>query len=373
LTTYVSDYRFKEMKSDMAAREYRLQMLRNYATLVKPQNDFPLSHFQTRKDPVTKTIGYDKGAMVFHMLRKQLGEAAFWGVLRDIYRNKPFQAVSWDDLQGAFEKATKISLDQFFAQWVYRKGAVRISLEGTTISPKDDSWIVKGFVVQKRPFYKIVLKLRIENGDQENEKDLILSGKKTPFEIICNNRPKRLSVDPEFDIFRALYPSEIPPTVNSLKGSSSVIVVLAGGQTTEEQNTARLLVNSLGLNNARFIVEGRIKEKDLRENDLLVIGFPSRRDLLSDLPGPVFMEKDRFNLNDTAYEQPSDAFFGVFKHPFKENRIMAVFLPMSGQFANVVARKITHYGKYSYLAFQKGANQDKGTWPIESSPLVVEW
>jgi len=38
-----------------------------------------------------------------------------------------------------------------------------------------------------------------------------------------------------------------------------------------------------------------------------------------------------------------------------------------------VARKITHYGKYSYLAFQQGKNKDKGIWPVEKSPLVVEW
>ncbi len=34
LTTYVADYLYKERESESAAREYRLQMLRNYATLV---------------------------------------------------------------------------------------------------------------------------------------------------------------------------------------------------------------------------------------------------------------------------------------------------------------------------------------------------
>jgi hypothetical protein len=39
----------------------------------------------------------------------------------------------------------------------------------------------------------------------------------------------------------------------------------------------------------------------------------------------------------------------------------------------MVARKITHYGKYSYLAFQGGKNLDKGIWPVETSPLIYEW
>ncbi|MGD2000613.1 MAG: hypothetical protein PVJ00_08590, partial [Desulfobacterales bacterium] len=34
------------------------------------------------------------------------------------------------------------------------------------------------------------------------------------------------------------------------------------------------------------------------------------------------------------------------------------------------ARKITHYGSYSYLAFNRGQNQAKGVWPTLASPLI---
>ena len=99
LTTYVSDYLSKEKKSEWEARNYRLQILRNYATLVKPQSDFALNRFTGRRDPVTKTVGYDKGAMVFHMLRKRLGEEAFWGALKDLYRRRLFKKTAGKDLR----------------------------------------------------------------------------------------------------------------------------------------------------------------------------------------------------------------------------------------------------------------------------------
>ena len=38
-----------------------------------------------------------------------------------------------------------------------------------------------------------------------------------------------------------------------------------------------------------------------------------------------------------------------------------------------LARKLPHYGKYSYLIFQNGTNRDKGFWPVEASPLVFQW
>jgi hypothetical protein len=37
-----------------------------------------------------------------------------------------------------------------------------------------------------------------------------------------------------------------------------------------------------------------------------------------------------------------------------------------------VARKLSHYGKYSYLAFDQATNLLKGTWPVTRSPLRVD-
>ncbi|MFC1828553.1 M1 family metallopeptidase, partial [Thermodesulfobacteriota bacterium] len=279
LTTYVSDYRFKEKISDGAAREYRRQWLRNFATLVNPENDFPLSQFKSRYDPVTRAIGYDKGAMVFHMLRIRLGEAVFWGTLRDLYRDNLFQKVSWVDLQAAFERRGNRSLEQFFTQWVYRKGAVQLSLEGMSKTLSGDSWKMKGHLVQQQPLYNTTLKLKLEGGYGHTETEVILSGRDTPFEIVGKELPERITVDPDFDVFRMLYPSEIPSQVNSLKGSSSVLVVLAKGVSLKTKNTARLLVASLGLRQVRFISEKSLINDDLNRKDILIVGFPTRQDL----------------------------------------------------------------------------------------------
>ena len=79
LTTYLADYLYKERASEAEAREYRLQILRNFTMLVTPERDFPLNIFRSRNNPVSQAIGYGKAAMVFHMLRRKLGEVPFWG------------------------------------------------------------------------------------------------------------------------------------------------------------------------------------------------------------------------------------------------------------------------------------------------------
>jgi len=373
LTTYVADYRFKEMKSREAAREHRQQWLRNYSTLVTPQNDFALDRFQSRYDTVTRTIGYDKGAMVFHMIRRILGEEAFWGALRDIYRNRLFRRTSWSDLQHAFESRSKQSLQDFFDQWVHRRGAPRISLDEVRAEHTGNIWQVKGQIIQRKPYFSFPLMLALEARKQTAIQKIFVSGRATSFEVSSDHPPQKLTADPADDIFRRLSPSEIPPAVNALKSSPTVITVLSAELDPEIKKAAATLALSLGLKHNEFVTESELDRQMLAENDILVIGLPRRNDLLLKMPAGITIQSDSFSLNEKLFKKPVDTFFGVFEHPAAANRIAALFMPLSPQYAEVVARKITHYGKYSYLAFQNGKNLAKGIWPVETSPLVHEW
>jgi len=150
LTTYTADYLYQEMQSEDAAQQYRRQMLRNYASLVKPADDFPLSEFRSRTDPASKAIGYDKAAMVFHMLRQRVGEEGFWTVLQEVYRSRKFETISWKDWQEAFERQSGSDLTQFFQQWIFRPGApvMRLELRSSTEDGR-----VRGRLLQEPPVY----------------------------------------------------------------------------------------------------------------------------------------------------------------------------------------------------------------------------
>jgi hypothetical protein len=373
LTSYVADYRFKEIKSYEAARDHRRQWLRNYSTLVSPQNDFALQRFQSRYDPVTRTIGYDKGAMIFHMIRQILGEDAFWGALRDIYRSRLFKQTSWSDLQQAFEIRGKQSLQVFFDQWVYRRGAPQFSLDGIQADYSDGIWKVKGQILQSSPYFDLPLTLALQNAEQTAYQKIFISGRATPFELDSDHPPQKLIADPNEDIFRRLLPSEIPPAVNTLKSASTVLTVLSEKLDPEIKKAAEILALSLGLKHNTFVTESELNGQMLAENDILIIGLPQRNDLLSKMPARITVQADSFVLNDRRYDKAADTFLGVFEHPTATKRVAALFMPLSVQYAEVVARKITHYGKYSYLAFQGGKNLAKGIWPVETSPLIHDW
>ncbi len=373
LTTYVADYLFKERESAEMALEYRRQMLRNYAALVDPEHEFALRSFISRYSPSSKTIGYDKAAMVFHMLRVMLGEEDFWGALKDLYQKRLFQVVSWNDIQEAFERRGEMSLQKFFNQWISQPGAPQLSFDAISLQPTSDSWKVKGRIIQKRPYYKFKADLLLETTSQKMIKTINLSGKASPFEINCNDKPVKLSFDPNVNIFRRLGPSEIPPAINSLKGSSSVLLVLAQDMDPGIKEAAEILKVSLGFRKSEIVWENQLEDRTIADKDILMIGLPRRKDLLSKMPEQILLEKEAFNLNGSLYNQESDTFFGVFHHPFTRNRVAALFFPISSRHTGIVARKITHYGRYSYLVFSQGQNRDKGIWPILDSPLIYRW
>ena len=374
LTTYVADYLYEARKSKAASRSYREQILRNYATLVKPQYEFALHRFRSRHSPLTKTIGYDKGAMVFHMLRQKIGDTAFWAALRELYRERLFKPTSWQDLQAAFEKESRRTLGDFFKQWVYRKGAPSFYLDAVTAVRSDHGWQINGSIVQEKPYFQFDLELRLETGNtRDSWRQIRVAGPITRFSITGQDRPLKLTADPDANVLRRLFPQEIPPSINSLKGSSSVLMVLSSENRPQFKKAAEILIAALGLKKYEFVKIGDLIPKETAQSDILLVGNPGDIRLLRNLPNQIALQQGGFRLNHQFYNRPSDSFFGVFAHPWSENRVMALFWPLSSENAEMIARKITHYGKYSYLVFEGGKNRAKGFWNIDNSPLVYKW
>ncbi|HEX8650219.1 MAG TPA: M1 family metallopeptidase [Pyrinomonadaceae bacterium] len=66
-----------------------------------------------------RTLVYDKGAYVLHLLREELGERPFWAGIR-LYTRRYFgKSVTTPDFQRAMEQASGKNLTGFFSRWVY--------------------------------------------------------------------------------------------------------------------------------------------------------------------------------------------------------------------------------------------------------------
>jgi hypothetical protein len=97
LTAYLADHLIKEQQGQ--GGNYRQQSLQKYRDYAANNRDFALSQFQSRHGSATEAVGYGKTLMLFHMLRKQLGDETFLKALRKLYQDYQFRIASFNDVR----------------------------------------------------------------------------------------------------------------------------------------------------------------------------------------------------------------------------------------------------------------------------------
>jgi aminopeptidase N len=81
---------------------------------------------------VFRAIVYNKGASVLHMLRRLIGDDAFFRGVRRYYVENKFKKAGTEDLQRAMEAEADRSLTRFFERWIYASGLPRIRYSTAT-------------------------------------------------------------------------------------------------------------------------------------------------------------------------------------------------------------------------------------------------
>ena len=377
LTTYVADYLSKEEHSFEEARGYRLRTLEKYALLAAGAQDFPLSTFRSRYNPASQTVGYGKAMFVFHMMRLRIGDAAFWTALRDIFAERLYKRTSWGHFMDAFAEHGGLSRDEvrtFHDQWITRPGALQLAMDKTQVVSAAGRSQVEGLLIQKSPRYNVLVPVEVTDAAVSRRENIYLDDATATFSIQMQEAPRTVAADPDFDVFRLLYPEEIPATVNAVKGSSTLAAVLAEDSPAPWAEIFGGLL--MGLNHGGTTVwsESRFAAEDAAVEDVLFFGMPKRekgRNLLSELGDAAVLSAGAFQVGEEISSRNADTMFAVFK---RSQRLVAMFLPVEGTDLETVvrtARKITHYGRYGRLSFKDGINTGKGVGEVSGSPLVV--
>jgi hypothetical protein len=370
LVTYLADYLLKEKRSVAEGREYRMQFLTDYAALVAPEHDFPLSAFTSRVDPASRAIGYGKGAMVFNMIRNEIGDRAFFDALRVICKERIYRSATWNDFEHAFSLSSGRNLTTFMKQWLSRAGGPHLTLSQVTRRREGEGWMVSGTVVQTPPFFELSLPLQLETNGASTREIVPVSQALTPFTFSSSAEPRHLSLDPDAEVFRVLSSSEIPVTVNSIKGSKKILAVMTADCRAREE-TFRRLLESLGKGSTGVIREEELDKERIRTHDLIFCGTPKQRTLLPPIPTGISFRNTEISVNEHAAYAPDGLIFLVLQYPDSSGRIAALFQPLSELAAEQYTSKITHYGKYGSLMFTGGAIRYKSTIPPSAGGSVV--
>ncbi len=110
------------LRADLTAM--RTQVLRAAITNTKPVIDEGLDNLSR----VLNSNVYQKAGFVLHMLRREVGDSAFFGGIRSYYAAHRHGTAMTSDFQRHIERASGQSLDWFFTQWLTRPGSADVRL-----------------------------------------------------------------------------------------------------------------------------------------------------------------------------------------------------------------------------------------------------
>ena len=80
-------------------------------------------------DRVFRAIIYNKGAMVLHMLRRLIGDPAFFSGIHSFYEEWKFRKAGTDDFRLAMEKASGRNLTAFFEYWIHGAAVPQVKFQ----------------------------------------------------------------------------------------------------------------------------------------------------------------------------------------------------------------------------------------------------
>ena len=379
LTAYLADHLYKEQQGQGA--EYRRDTLKKYRDFVREAQDFPLAKFLSRHSPSTEAVGYGKALMLDHMLRRRVGDAAYVRGLQRFYREQRGKRATFDDLARAHGAAADADLAPMLTQWVSRVGAPDLRVTDVNVAADGDGFVVHGVLRQVQsvsPFeLDVPLALRTAAGVQMQT--VASRGKATNFELHSKTRPLGLEVDPEFDVFRLLDARETAPSLGQMFGDPEVLAVLPSSADAPTLQALRGMIEFWGGGGAQKIRVITDAEAKKLPTDRAVWVFGRDNSLAAQLfasdPATGYaVESTGLRAGGEQLPFAGRANVIVRRHPGNPAKAVAWITLDSTAAAAGLARKLPHYGKYSWLAFAgtEPANVAKGEWPAADSPLHVD-
>ncbi len=162
--------------------------------------------------PQYESVVNDKGAMVFHMLRAELGDDNFNSLLKEFYKKYDGKTATVED----FEKMAgpkvpaqpkgdpPINLVSFFSQWLNSTGVPEFRLDYITYrTPK--GFKVVGKIHQDLDTFRMPVEVKVDTEGNPETKKILVTGTTSDFSFDTFGRPKPngIMIDPNNNLLKS--------------------------------------------------------------------------------------------------------------------------------------------------------------------------
>ena len=365
LTSYLTNYLAKEVnEGEQGAVAYRKGVVQKFSTRVSPMEEYAPEDFRDKRRDVDDDIGYGKISMMFHLLRRELGEGLFYQSLRTIVQTYRGKRTSWSDFEKVFSKVSKKNLKLFFKQWVTVSGSPSLSLDGIRLVPGKGKFLLQGMVRQEDPVFGLEVPVVIDFGGETKTLNVSSRQRITRFAVEVDRSPQRVLLDPEFHIFRRLPPSEVPPSLQAFLSSTARILVLPGAAPADRlkvyQELAARVADQKG---ARVLPDSAVTDEIIRDSSLFFLGDPAENRALENLLRqgniPIQWEGAKIRVKGEEFHWEDTSLLASWRNPESPDRFVTVY---AGGSEKALGRwpYLFFYGWDGYLVFSDGKPVRRG-------------
>lgn len=140
---------------------------------------------------------YPKGAWVLHMLRRKVGDEAFWQAIRTYYDRYKYSNALTGDLEAVFEEVSGEQMEPFFQQWIFQAGHPKLKTEWS-YNPSTRRVNLEIRQVQSWGVFQFPLEVRLLYPDGSTlDHQVQVTQNQGSFVIVSEQAPEKLVLDPE--------------------------------------------------------------------------------------------------------------------------------------------------------------------------------
>jgi aminopeptidase N len=159
-----------------------------------------------------RSVVADKGALIFHMLRTELGDDSFTALLRDFYKKfegktatiAEFEKMAVAKAPPPVKGQPPLNLNAFFSQWLNSTGIPEFKIEYIVYrTPK--GFKVVGKIHQELDTFRMPVEIKVDTEGNPEFKKILVTGTTSEFVIDTFGRPRPsgITIDPNNNLLKS--------------------------------------------------------------------------------------------------------------------------------------------------------------------------
>ena len=171
--------------------------------------------------PEFQSMTLEKGAMIFHMLRWEIGDKAFLAILKGALSQYTDKSIRTEDFEKVAEAQSQQQLTPFFAQWIDGTGAPQFTDKYAVYRlGNNKGFRTIGEINQDLDLFRMPVELRIETDGKTVNQKIDVVGTDTQYVVDTFGRPRRISIDPGDWVLKST--PDLQVRISILKGQQLV-------------------------------------------------------------------------------------------------------------------------------------------------------